>query len=142
MMIITGISVFLLACVGGVHMYWAFGGRKGSSVAIPSVSGSGALTFKPGAIATFTVALLVFSAALLLSIQGQLLPTTLSGSWVTWGCWLCTFVFGLRTIGDFKYVGLFKRVKRTRFAKYDTLLFTPLCLWLCFTFYFALRFGG
>ncbi|NRF91294.1 DUF3995 domain-containing protein [Paenibacillus frigoriresistens] len=41
-------------------------------------------------------------------------------------------------MGDFKYVGLFKRVKQTRFATYDTFLFTPLCLWLCFTFYCTL----
>ncbi|MCY9667813.1 DUF3995 domain-containing protein [Paenibacillus alginolyticus] len=35
-------------------------------------------------------------------------------------------------------MGLFKRVKETRFATYDTFLFTPLCLWLGFTFYCTL----
>lgn len=137
-MVISGVSVFLLLCIGGLHVYWAFGGRWGISVVIPTTSGSGKLTFKPGTIATLIVAILLFSAALLLSIQGRLLPVIPSFPWVKWGCWLCVFVFGLRAIGDFKYVGLFKRVKQTRFAKYDTFLFTPLCLWLCFTFYFTL----
>lgn len=137
-MIISGISVFLLFCIGVLHVFWAFGGKWGSRVVIPATSGSGELTFKPGIIITLIVAILLFNAALLLSIQGRLLPALPSSSWVQWGCWLCVFVFGLRAIGDFKYVGLFKRVKQTRFATYDTVLFTPLCLWLCFTFYFTL----
>ncbi|WP_307545189.1 DUF3995 domain-containing protein [Paenibacillus sp. V4I5] len=137
-MMISGISVFLLFCIGGLHVFWAFGGQWGSRVAIPATSGLGEQTFKPGPIATLIVAILLFSSALLLSIQGGLLPVLPSFPWVQWGCWLCVFVFGLRAIGDFKYVGLFKRVKQTRFATYDTFLFTPLCLWLCFTFYFTL----
>jgi hypothetical protein len=35
-----------------------------------------------------------------------------------------------RTVGDFKYVGLFKRVRGTPFARLDTLLYSPLCLLL------------
>ncbi|WP_261306113.1 DUF3995 domain-containing protein [Paenibacillus andongensis] len=137
-MIISGISVFLLFCVGGLHVFWAFGGQWGSRVVIPAASGSGELTFKPSTIATLIVAFLLFIAALLLSIQGRLLPSLPSFPWIKWGCWVCVFVFGLRAIGDFKYIGLFKRVKLTRFARYDTFLFTPLCLWLCFTFYYTL----
>ncbi|NOU76495.1 DUF3995 domain-containing protein [Paenibacillus sp. LMG 31458] len=137
-MMISGISVFLLFCIGGLHVFWAFGGQWGSRVVIPATSGSGELTFKPGLIATLIVAILLFSASLLLAIQGRLLPALPSSPWVQWGCWLCVFVFGLRAIGDFKYVGLFKRVKQTSFATYDTFLFTPLCLWLCFTFYYTL----
>ncbi|MDQ0876332.1 fatty acid desaturase [Paenibacillus sp. V4I3] len=137
-MLISGISVFLLFCIGGLHVFWAFGGKWGSKVAIPSTSGSREQTFIPGSIATLIVAILLFSGALLLAIHGHLLPTLPSSPWVQWGCWVCVFVFGLRAIGDFKYVGIFKRVKQTRFATYDTFLFTPLCLWLCFTFYYTL----
>lgn len=138
MIIISGISIFLLFCIGGLHVFWAFGGQWGSKVAIPSTSRSREQTFTPGSIATLIVAILLFSGALLLAIQGHLLPALPSSPWVQWGCWVCVFVFGLRAIGDFKYVGLFKRVKQTRFAAYDTFLFTPLCLWLCFTFYYSL----
>jgi hypothetical protein len=35
-----------------------------------------------------------------------------------------------RAIGEFKYVGFFKRVRGSRFARRDTLLYSPLCLWL------------
>jgi hypothetical protein len=37
-------------------------------------------------------------------------------------------LFLLRAIGDFKYVGFFKSVSQTDFARLDSLLFTPLCL--------------
>jgi hypothetical protein len=33
-----------------------------------------------------------------------------------------------RAMGDFNYVGFFKRVRGTRFARMDTLLYSPLCL--------------
>ncbi|KRE83092.1 hypothetical protein ASG89_13265 [Paenibacillus sp. Soil766] len=141
-MIIIGISVLILLFIGGVHMYWAFGGRWGSQVATPTLENSNKRSFRPGRAATVIVSLLLVSVAVLLSIQGQLLPFP-SYFWVTWGCWISVFVFALRTIGDFKYFGVFKRVKGSRFAKYDTFFFTPLCIWLSFSFYYSiLRFGG
>jgi hypothetical protein len=33
-------------------------------------------------------------------------------------------------VGEFKYVGFFKRVRGTRFATLDTLVYSPLCLLL------------
>jgi hypothetical protein len=36
-------------------------------------------------------------------------------------------VFALRTVGDFRTVGLFKRPARNAFARNDALLYTPLC---------------
>jgi hypothetical protein len=36
----------------------------------------------------------------------------------------------IRAIGDFKYVGFFKRIKNTPFARYDTQYYAPLCLYL------------
>jgi len=36
-------------------------------------------------------------------------------------------VFALRAIGDFRHVGFFKRVRGCRFARLDTLAYSPLC---------------
>jgi len=41
--------------------------------------------------------------------------------------WLIAAVFALRAIGDFRYVGFFKRIRDTRFARLDTLAYSPLC---------------
>ena len=35
-----------------------------------------------------------------------------------------------RAIGEFRYVGFFKRVRGSRFAKLDTVVYSPLCLLL------------
>nr|WP_277600974.1 DUF3995 domain-containing protein [Paenibacillus whitsoniae] len=76
--------------------------------------------------------------ACLLGIQGDLLPLALPSKLVGWGCLLSAIAFGLRCIGDFKYVGLFKTNRTSRFARYDYFLFTPLCLWLSWAFFYAL----
>lgn len=126
-------TAILIIFIGCLHIYWAFGGKWGSQGVIPSTK-SQQPTFNPGKVLTLIIAFLLLSASLLLMIQGGLLPSFLPDALVRWGCWVCVGVFTLRTIGDFKYVGLFKRVKGTRFATYDQYLFSPLCLWLCLIF--------
>ncbi|MEM6843120.1 MAG: DUF3995 domain-containing protein [Bacteroidota bacterium] len=37
-------------------------------------------------------------------------------------------IFILRALGEFNYVGFFKRVKNTEFARADSRIFSPLCL--------------
>jgi hypothetical protein len=41
-------------------------------------------------------------------------------------------VFLVRAVGEFKLVGFFKRVRGTSFARWDTWLFSPLCLGISF----------
>lgn len=43
------------------------------------------------------------------------------------GAWTIAATFAARTIGEFHYVGLFRRMTGTPFATWDTWLFTPLC---------------
>jgi hypothetical protein len=40
----------------------------------------------------------------------------------------CALVFLARALAPSKYVGLFKRVRGTRFARFDTAFYCPLCL--------------
>lgn len=47
--------------------------------------------------------------------------------------WIATAVFAIRSIGDFNACGLFKRHKGTNFAHWDTVLYTPICIWLAIT---------
>jgi hypothetical protein len=35
-----------------------------------------------------------------------------------------------RAVGEFRYVGFFKRVRGSRFARLDTLIYSPVCLLL------------
>lgn len=44
------------------------------------------------------------------------------------GNWITPMLFLLRAIGEFKFIGFFKSVKRTSFGKLDNKFFSPLCL--------------
>lgn len=48
-----------------------------------------------------------------------------------YGTWLIALVFFARAIGDFKYVGFFKKIKDTKFALWDSRLYSPLCFVIC-----------
>ena len=44
------------------------------------------------------------------------------------GIWVIALTFAARAVGEFRYVGFFKRVRGTRFAQRDTWIFSPLCV--------------
>jgi hypothetical protein len=116
----------VFAVLGLLHLYWAAGGRRGKSVSIPMVDGQWAFHPLPGA--TVLVAGVLFTEMLIVLGQigwwGDALPWGI----FQWGTWGIVVVFGLRALGEFRLVGFFKRVRHTEFARWDTWLFTPLCL--------------
>ena len=50
-----------------------------------------------------------------------------AGELTRWGTRAVGVVFALRALGEFKWVGFFKSVRDTRFARLDTWLYSPLC---------------
>jgi hypothetical protein len=54
-----------------------------------------------------------------------------------WGCVVIASIFILRIIGDFHNLGIFKKIKGTRFSKYDTWMYIPLCLYMGISFVVA-----
>lgn len=121
---ITVIATVLLALAALVHAFWAFGGRLGLGSAIPT-GRDGAPAFRPGRTATYLVALgLALVSGLFASGLG-LLPVN-RPSWMPWLFALLALGFAARLMGDFRYVGLFKRVRGTDFARVDDALFGPL----------------
>jgi len=116
----------VLGLLSALHVYWALGGRGSFAAAIPEVSGRPALT--PSPLATLGVALALLLAALIVATRAGLwnappLPAPL----VRWGTWTLAAVFLARAIGDFRLFGFAKRVRGTRFARWDTRLYSPLC---------------
>jgi hypothetical protein len=114
-----------------LHAYWALGGRGAAGAVVPERGGAD--PFRPGRIATWAVAVaLACAAAIVLgrigcwSLPGGLLPFKV-------GCWMLATVFAARAVGDFRYVGFFKRERASRFARYDSRFYSPLCLALAVT---------
>ncbi|MED1722336.1 DUF3995 domain-containing protein [Brevibacillus parabrevis] len=127
-------AAIILAVLSLLHVYWAFGGRWGSTAAIPVTAHDSRPLFRPGKIGTLIVAgLLLFADYLLLAQSGYLAPL-IAPALIQWGCIFGTAAFFLRAVGDFRYVGFFKKVRHTVFGRQDTRLFTPLCLWLGMAF--------
>lgn len=122
------LSAVVLFGLGGLHAYWAAGGRWATDVTIPKRDGTP--LFTPDPASTLFIAVLLFIAAAVLlgrvGIWGQWLPR-----WpFVAGTWTLAVVFGARVVGDFQWFGLFKRRAQTPFARWDTWLYVPLCLLL------------
>lgn len=118
----------ILLLLSGLHVFWAFGGRWGISAVIPTVEQGGQRLFTPPPLATLAVAMALLVASLLVLLQADLLTIMLPGWIPRLGVWFLAIVFALRAIGDFRYVGFFKRVRNTTFASMDTQFYTPLCV--------------
>jgi hypothetical protein len=138
--VLGALVAIALAAIGGLHVAWAFGVRWGSSAAVPEVAGKPA--FSPSRSVTLLVAAGLFTMAWLVLALAQLVPLPLPRDWVWAAGVAIALVFGARTIGDFRWAGLFKRVHGTRFARMDDLLFTPLCFALCTAIVFQLLHAG
>jgi len=121
------VSALVLAALGAVHVYWAARGAAAGSGAIPEVDGKP--LFRPGRLATLGVAGALFvAAAVVLGRLGQLAGLGVPPAVFGLASWGLTAVLFARAIGDFRYVGFFKRVRGTRFARLDSAVFSPLVL--------------
>jgi hypothetical protein len=125
---IFAIILFLIFLfLSSIHFYWGLGGRWGSEGVIP-VKANNPKVIMPGPLPTFIVALGLFGFGLFILIKSGLinldLPLWLEKS----GLWIIAGIFILRAIGEFKYVGFFKKIKQTNFGQNDTKYYSPLCL--------------
>lgn len=127
MVVVALFLVILFAGLSLLHIYWALGGRFGVSVAIPEVEGRP--LFSPGVIGTLVVALLLAGIALVALVLGfGVGAMSVISPYTVYLGYAVGMVLVLRAIGEFRYVGFFKRVKGSRFAAYDSWLFSPCCL--------------
>lgn len=124
------ITIFFLLAF--LHFYWAFGGAKGRNVSIPTDS-NGRKLFNPSFTVTIFIAVgFIFFAAVNLAYQ-NLMNLATEENYPRYGMLFISIIFLLRTIGDFNYIGLTKTHKQSKFAKMDSLLYIPFCLFLAIT---------
>lgn len=129
-MIVTLLSILLslvFFVLSGIHIYWLFGGKKGLDSVLPTKENQDFVMSIPP-IATLLSGLALFGFAFVYIIKSDLLELAISENLLNGLCWVLPVIFILRAIGDFNYLGFFKKVKNTKFAKADSKLFAPLCL--------------
>jgi hypothetical protein len=126
-------ALIIIAFAASFHLHWALGGRVGYSVSLPQQPDGAPVMahrlpwWRPaaGAVALGLIAL----ALLLLGYSGHLplpLPRSLARAVL-----LATGVaFLARALVPNRYIGFFKSLRSTRWARYDTRLYSPLFLLL------------
>jgi hypothetical protein len=122
------VAATVLAALSTLHLYWASGGRWGHAGALPERHGQPA--FRPGAAATLLVAALLATASVLVLGRVGLGPAAPLSRLTHTGTWIIAATFLLRGLGDFRLMGVFRRVRDTRFAWWDRHLYTPLSMGL------------
>lgn len=128
---------FLLAAF---HVAWIFRREPtAASAVVPSLAGKPVLATGP--VATSAVAVLLAAAGLiclwragLLGWQYPAIPRA--------GVWLIAVSFAARAVGDFRYVGFFKTVRDSSFARYDTAFYSPLCVVIAVAAFYLAVTGG
>ena len=125
---ILGSAIFI--ALGLWHFYWALGGTLGKDAAIPEVDGKPAFT--PSVGITVLVAVVLLAFALLVAVTADLVELPLPRSVLVWSCYGLAFGLFARAIGEFRLVGFFKRIKGSAFARMDTWVYSPLCLFLSY----------
>jgi len=118
--------VGILSALALLHFWWATG--RGASLVgvVPTESGRPLLS--PGPLACIAVGGALLLAALLCAVRASWLLPGLPAWLSQAGVGGVALVFGLRAIGDFRYVGFTKRVRDSVFARRDTWLYSPLCV--------------
>ncbi len=121
----------VFAVLAGLHVYWAGGGKWAGAATLPKHA-DGRPLFQihgaRGALACLIMAVGLGAFGHLCLAQVGLAPKLFLAGRIPLALLVISGIFALRSLGDFKYVGLFRRVHGTDFARLDRLVYTPLCL--------------
>jgi len=119
------LSIIFLS-IAGIHFYWALGGKKGTLYVIPEKEGRP--LFSPKPLGTVLVGFTFLFFVLIVMEKAGIIFFVRSGNVVNYILIGMTLIFLIRAIGDFKWVGFFKKNSTTQFAYWDQKLFSPLCV--------------
>ncbi|MDI9339739.1 MAG: DUF3995 domain-containing protein [Sediminibacterium sp.] len=124
------VLVFIFAGIALIHVYWGVGGKWGADAVIPATV-DGKKLMAPRSFECFAVAFAFLALIGFVFLKAQWISLFALPHWLNAnGLVLISFVFFLRAIGEFKYVGFFKKVKSTLFARMDTRFYSPLCAFI------------
>ena len=115
--------------LSGFHFYWVFGGKWGTEGVFPTKPGVENPKF-PGKIPTLIVAFFLMGIGMFYLIQLGFTAYSFPKNIHLYGYKFLATLFIIRAIGDFNYVGFFKKYSTTKFGKNDTKYFSPLCLFI------------
>ncbi|WP_431167713.1 DUF3995 domain-containing protein [Tenacibaculum halocynthiae] len=126
-LIFSLILFFTFTLLGSFHIYWLLGGTWGVKKVIPTKNNQLNSVAIPK-FATVIVAAVLILFGFVYLVKTELINIELPNIVIEYGYWFIPCIFIIRAIGEFNYVGFFKKIKGTEFAKADSKIFSPLCL--------------
>ncbi|WP_370089317.1 DUF3995 domain-containing protein [Ekhidna sp.] len=126
-MILGALLFTIFLALSLLHLSWALGSAWGFENSLPTTEdGTRILNPKKIDCAVVGGGLLLF--AIFYLIKADLISFALPEIVMKAASWVIPIIFLFRAVGDFKYVGFFKKVTSTSFAKRDSSFYSPLCL--------------
>ncbi|WP_456867245.1 DUF3995 domain-containing protein [Galbibacter sp. BG1] len=126
-MILSILLSLILIVLGMIHLNWVIGGKFGYVESLPTKE-NGERVLNPKKIDSAIIGIGLIAFGIFYMIESGLIEYSLPEWIIKYGGWIIPIIFLLRAVGEFKYVGFFKSVRKTDFGKLDTKLFSPLCL--------------
>lgn len=126
MTLLVYLNFLVLLGLSLLHFSWGLGGKWGFEDALPTdEKGERVLNPKPLDSLVMGFGLLFFASFHLIRVEIVELP--LPGWMMKSGLWVIGGIFLLRAMGDFNYIGFFKKLTSTTFAEKDSKFYSPLC---------------
>lgn len=125
------IALAIIAFAAAFHFHWAFGGRRGFEISLPQrPDGAPVMShrlplWRPAA---FCVGLLLIALGVLVIARARGWDIGLPPTLIDYGLIGTGAVFIARALVPNRYVGFFKTLRTTRWARWDTRLYSPLFL--------------
>ncbi|MEL6537805.1 MAG: DUF3995 domain-containing protein, partial [Bacteroidota bacterium] len=117
-LLLARLLTFIFLALAVLHFYWASGGLWGLESTLPTTAqGQKVLAPTPKDSLVVGLLLALCSAFYLLLVSSFAGLVRLKKV----GLWVIPLALVLRAVGDFQYVGFFKRITGTEFAHWDTL---------------------
>ena len=126
-MILSILLSIILIGLGLIHFSWVVGGKFGFAESLPTKE-SGERVLNPKKIDSAIVGIGLTAFGIFYVLKSGIFEYNLPEWIMKYGSWIIPTIFLLRAIGEFKYIGFFKSIKKTDFGKLDTKFFSPLCL--------------
>ncbi len=127
MIVLASILSVIFLAISIVHFYWGLGGKWKINEAAPT-NEKGKEVLKTGPLSCFVVALGLLGFAIIVLDSAKIVRIPLPHWLSVNGLRIIAAIFIIRAIGDFRYVGFFKKIQHTVFAKKDSQIYSPLCL--------------
>ena len=119
----------ILFLVGALHFYWVVGGQWAIDVVVPTKP-IGEKVLSPSVLSCVIVGSGLWLMSFVHVANARFIFVNIDLPILRYATLAMGVIFLIRFIGDFKWVGIFKKIKGTLFAKNDTLFYAPLCLLL------------